>query len=142
MMKCSSCQDHTVEQRDGDAHRHVWPQAEAAAGGSVQIDGLRYPRVPSGGCVWLPVDGECDVADEAFVQDGVDGRAVVGAALCEPPESGPLTGSILGGHVGSGPRCRDQCNRKVTVPAGLSLARMSVLGGGRYGMRRHRLGGL
>jgi hypothetical protein len=42
----------------------------------------------------LAVRHEADVADEALVEDGVDGLAVVGGPLGQPPDPGPLGGLV------------------------------------------------
>jgi hypothetical protein len=94
MVEGGSCQDDAVQQRDGDAHRHARPQAEPAAAGAVQVEGLAGARVPGRDHVRLAVHHEADVADEALVEDGVDGVAVVGGPLGQPPDPGPLGGLV------------------------------------------------
>src|ERR671921_882421 len=70
-------QDQAVDQGHGDADVHVRAQAEPAPGGAVQVQRLPDPGVAGGDDVRLAVDHEPDVADEALVEDGVDGGPVV-----------------------------------------------------------------
>jgi hypothetical protein len=68
-------QDDAIEEGDGDAHRHTREETEAAAAGAVQVNGLPHAGIAGWERVGLPVDHEADVADEALVEDGVDGLA-------------------------------------------------------------------
>jgi hypothetical protein len=94
-MEGRTSQHQAVEQGDGDAHVHAWAQAEAAAGGAVEVDRLADPGVAGGDDVGLAVDLEADVADEALVEDGVHGGAVVGGPFRQPPDPGPLGGPVV-----------------------------------------------
>src|SRR3954471_21311842 len=82
-MKGRSRQHQTVEQRYRDADRdpllHVFQHP--AANRAVDVQMVADTRVRCGNHVRLLVDAESDVADQGFVDDGVDCVAVVAAAV-------------------------------------------------------------
>src|SRR4029453_13902991 len=94
VMERGSGKDHAIDQDDGDTHRHAGPYADAATTGTVQVDGLSDACIAGGDRVGLSVDGEGDVADEALVEDGVDGAGVVAAPLGQPPQAGGVRGRV------------------------------------------------
>src|ERR1041385_2860017 len=83
MMKRRLRQHQTVEQRyrdaDGNPLLHVFQHP--AANRAVDVQMFADTRVRRGNHVRLPIDAESDVADQGFVDDGVDCVAVVAAAV-------------------------------------------------------------
>src|SRR6185436_10185041 len=81
----------------GHRHAHVEPVAQraqhAAGGGTVQKDFIAEPCVAGGDDVWLPVDGEPDVADKTLVEDRVHLGLIVNGPFREPVHAGAFGGS-------------------------------------------------
>jgi hypothetical protein len=90
MVEGRAGQDQAVQQGDGDADVHAGAQAEAAAARPVQVDDVADPGVAGRDHERLAVDHEPDVADEALVEDGVDGLPVEGSPLGQPAEPRPV----------------------------------------------------
>src|ERR1019366_9322079 len=87
-------QHEPVHQGHGEAD--IEPVAEraqhAAGGGTVEEYLVARARVAGGDDVRLAVDGEADVADEAFVEDGVDFGFIVNAAFGKAADGGARGG--------------------------------------------------
>ena len=83
VMESGTGQHQSVEKSDGHARRHALPErAEHAAGtGAVEVQRLADPRVNRGDDHRMTLDDEADVADQALVEDRVDRRLIVAAAL-------------------------------------------------------------
>jgi len=76
-------EDEAVGKRDGDADGEAGRKIakHAASGGAVEVNGIVDSGEHGGDDVCLRVDGKADVADKGFVEDGVDGGAIVNGAL-------------------------------------------------------------
>ena len=90
-------QDQAVHGGDGD--RTGDPPTEgmqrAAGGRAVQEHPRPVPAVQRGDDVGLTVGHKADVAEEAFVENRLDGRPVVGRSLRPAPDGGARGGSEL-----------------------------------------------
>ena len=95
VMEGRAGQHQAVHQGDGDADVHLRPQAEAAPGGTVQVERVAGPRVAGRDDVRLAAGHEPDVADEALVEDGVHRGPVVGGPLRQASDPGPLGSWVL-----------------------------------------------
>jgi hypothetical protein len=115
VMEGRAGQHQPVQQGDGDADLHAGAQAEPAAGRAVQVEVLADACVPGRDHVRLLVHHEADMAEEALVQDGVDGRAVVGCPFGQPPDPGPGRRPV--GHQPQGWNVTvHNCYRSITIP--------------------------
>src|ERR1700759_2199073 len=76
-------EDQTIDQRHRDAYRHSLLHVfqHAAANRAMDVETIVDARVSCGNYVRLTIDVESDVADQCFVDDGVDGVTVVAAAV-------------------------------------------------------------
>ena len=85
-------QDQAVEQRDRDADLHPAGHGlEHPAGRrSVDIEPIAHPHVDRRDHERPPVGDEAHMADQPLVEDGVDQRAVVGAASREAADCRPV----------------------------------------------------
>jgi hypothetical protein len=60
----------------------------------MQVQRLADPGIAGREGIGMPVHDEPDVADEALIQDGMDGLTIIGGPLRQPPEPGPLGGLV------------------------------------------------
>jgi hypothetical protein len=91
--------DESVDEGDGDAAVDaLFEVAQHATGcGAVEIDGVAFSSEKSGNDDGLAVGDESDVADKGFIEDGIDGFAIVVAAFGQTPDAGAV-GRSVGGH--------------------------------------------
>src|SRR5215207_1703458 len=105
-MEGTSGQDDAIKQGDGDTDRHAGSEAQTAATGAVEVDGLPHPDIAGGDDVRLLVDHEANVTEEALIQDGVNSLLVVGGSLGQPAQLGSLGWLVSAGHASSLGACR------------------------------------
>src|ERR1700722_4686750 len=77
------CKHDAVCQRDCHADFRALADAaeHSAGGGAVKINGVADTRVQRGNHEWLAIRGKADMAHKPFIENLVNGFAVVGAAL-------------------------------------------------------------
>ncbi len=80
----------------GHAFLHL--AQHAAGGGAVNVEAVVFAAVGSWNDEGLAVDGEADVAEEAFVENAVGGFTIVNGAMGFADQTGPRGGRIGLGH--------------------------------------------
>jgi hypothetical protein len=91
-VEAGACEDESVDEGNGDAAvNSLFEVAQhAAGGGAVEIELVAFASEERGNDHGLAVDDESDVADEGFVEDRIDGVAIVVAAFGESADTGAL----------------------------------------------------
>src|SRR4029077_9696958 len=100
MMENRARQHESIYQRDGyaDVDAFAGGAQHAARGRSMDVELVAEAGITGGNDERLPVDHEADVADVAFIENGVNLLLVVSSALGETPHLGSRSGRI-GVHV-------------------------------------------
>ena len=83
MIEDGTGQNESVSEshRDADGKSFANISQHAAGSGAVEIDRVADARVERGNHEGLAIDRKTDVADESFIENLVDGRTVVDAAM-------------------------------------------------------------
>ena len=66
----------------------------------------------------LSVDGEADVAEKSFIEDAIDGFAIVDATIGFADDTSPRGGHFMFGHLGTDSRQAPRMGVKESVTFG------------------------
>jgi hypothetical protein len=99
VVECGAGEHHAVDERDGEADGCALDDTEHATGsGAVPIDVITFAPLECRGDEGLAVDAVSDVGDGHRVEDGIDGRAVVGPTLGQTADAGTVAGWLAIRH--------------------------------------------
>src|SRR5215469_4980501 len=83
MVKNGAGKNEAIQESDGDAHGHAGCKAaqHAAGGGTVEIKIVADAGEHRGDDEWLAIGGEANVANEGFVENVINGVAIVDGTM-------------------------------------------------------------